>query len=56
MGRRLGILLDRLETLNNIVAIKNNTNPDTRKVAPINVKGIEKYPVSLYIINTLIAK
>tara|TARA_B100000408_G_scaffold94161_1_gene72468 strand:+ start:316 stop:483 length:168 start_codon:yes stop_codon:yes gene_type:complete len=48
--------LDRLATLNNIAAIKNNTNPDTRKVAPINVKGIEKYPVSLYIIYVLVAK
>ena len=36
--------------------IENNINPNTRKVAPINVKGIEKYPVSLYIIYVLVAK
>ena len=45
-----------LETLNKSVAIKNNSNPVTTSVAPTRVNGIEKYPVSLYIITTLDAK
>ena len=48
--------MERLDTLNNSIDIKNNINPSPKDVAPMSVNGIEKYPISLKVIPTFIIK